>query len=367
LVGGAIVWQASARLPPPGATTLDSLERISWQLALGLPLLAAGAWRRGLAFARVGFSVLIVIELAQFSLAYMPRSTDERRLFPPPRFVSKIPRSIAPPRIAAINSGRPLLLPNSLIPFGIAEIGGYSSLIQGDNSELVRRINLYADPELNRAMPRIRNAYSPLIDLAGIEYLAATEPLETGDGRLELVDFAEDVYLYRNHRAAPRAFIVAKIVARDRTGDWRRLSVKEFSHCRYATLRLPDDTPERRPIGREGCVGSATITEYAPNRVEIHALTPVDGLLVLTDSHFPGWRATVDGVEQPVEKVDGAFRGVRLQAGEHRVRFEFRPVTVLRGAAISLAAMMIAALLVLLGIAANRRRAAESSPIRPAS
>jgi len=53
-----------------------------------------------------------------------------------------------------------------------------------------------------------------------------------------------------------------------------------------------------------------------------------------------------------IERWGGAFQAIRLTAGEHRVRFEFRPVSVQVGAAIGILA--VAALLVL--VAASRPR-----------
>jgi uncharacterized membrane protein YfhO len=74
-----------------------------------------------------------------------------------------------------------------------------------------------------------------------------------------------------------------------------------------------------------GASGSASIETYAPNEVAVHASAPAGGWLVLADAWHPGWRATVDGVERPVLRADGALRAVRLAPGEHAVVFRFWP------------------------------------------
>jgi hypothetical protein len=43
------------------------------------------------------------------------------------------------------------------------------------------------------------------------------------------------------------------------------------------------------------------------------------GLLVLSESWFPGWHATVDGVAVPVVRTDGLVLGVPVPAGRHEV------------------------------------------------
>ena len=50
-------------------------------------------------------------------------------------------------------------------------------------------------------------------------------------------------------------------------------------------------------------------------------------LLVLTDVHYPGWKATVDGRPADVERVNYLLRGVAVPAGTHRVEFRYEPLS----------------------------------------
>ncbi len=49
------------------------------------------------------------------------------------------------------------------------------------------------------------------------------------------------------------------------------------------------------------------------------------GLVVLSDVYFPGWKATVDGEDAPIERVDYLLRGVAVGAGEHEIVMEYQP------------------------------------------
>lgn len=64
-----------------------------------------------------------------------------------------------------------------------------------------------------------------------------------------------------------------------------------------------------------------------PNLVTIVSSAPSDGWIVLSDVWFPGWRASVDGVPTEILHADFLFRAVRVPAGEHQVRFEYRPAS----------------------------------------
>ncbi len=87
----------------------------------------------------------------------------------------------------------------------------------------------------------------------------------------------------------------------------------------------------------------ARIIEYEPERVVIEVNSPGPALLVLTDTHYPGWRATLAGKEQEILRANGLFRAVRVAGGRQRVEFEYRPASLRAGAALSLASLTLLA------------------------
>ena len=98
--------------------------------------------------------------------------------------------------------------------------------------------------------------------------------------------------------------------------------------AQLAAITDPAFDPRRvaittHPVAFSGGGGMAEITRYDPDRVELRATGP--GLAVLSDVHFPGWQATVDGRGVPLERVDYLLRGVALGPGEHRIVMTYRP------------------------------------------
>jgi len=89
------------------------------------------------------------------------------------------------------------------------------------------------------------------------------------------------------------------------------------------------------------------IARWTPNWIEVE----VDGagLLVLSEIYDPDWSVFVDSEVAELVRVEGVLRGVQLGEGSHTVRFVYRPALLGVGAALSLAAYVTVALLVVFG------------------
>jgi uncharacterized membrane protein YfhO len=83
---------------------------------------------------------------------------------------------------------------------------------------------------------------------------------------------------------------------------------------------------------------------------------------VLTDLDYPGWKATVDGHDVPIERVDYLLRGVPIPAGTSEVEFRYEPASYRVGWIIS--AISTLAVLIALLVGWRRRRAPERASAR---
>ena len=178
----------------------------------------------------------------------------------------------------------------------------------------------------------------------------------TPDSRIERLDFF-DVKLYDRQDALPRARLVEQARVLDDADAARLLADPAFDPHAQVVL-APSASAQN--VGGLPRGTPATFEQDSAEHVRIGVRAVADSYLVLADSWYPGWVATVDGVEVPIERANILFRAVRVPAGEHTVEFRYEPRSLLTGAFVS-AASIVATLILFVGLAIwSRRRHAEA-------
>ena len=160
----------------------------------------------------------------------------------------------------------------------------------------------------------------------------------TGDGDFTLIYRTNEVAVFENLDVMPRAFLVhaARIV--DDKSALAEMSRNDFKPAQ--TVLLASGTPIRAgDVQRDD--ESVKILSYKPELVTLAAHVSADAYLVLADAWFPDWIVRVDGVEASLARADLIFRAVRVASGDHQIEFEYRPISLYIGAAISALALIV--------------------------
>jgi hypothetical protein len=141
----------------------------------------------------------------------------------------------------------------------------------------------------------------------------------------------------RNPNAVPRAFVTYQA----RRAPEVDVLLARLSDPRFDPLVASYVEGDFALTGGHHAGHEATIVRDEMTVVEIDAELQAPGLLVLADSYYAGWTASVDDEPVTIYATNHLFRGVPVAAGRHRVRFEFRPVSVWSGAALSTACALL--------------------------
>jgi hypothetical protein len=159
-----------------------------------------------------------------------------------------------------------------------------------------------------------------------------------------------DARIYRNSAALPRAFLVDRQLV-VRSGNRALAAVTDAGFPARVAAVTEDQIPGLKPdvTAPARPAGTARITDYERERVVVRTRGQDRALLVLTDTWFPGWKATVDGAAAPVHRVDYLLRGVSVPAGSHRVELRFEPASWRAGWIVSLLALVAVGGLVAVG------------------
>ncbi|MCK6446498.1 MAG: YfhO family protein [Planctomycetes bacterium] len=89
----------------------------------------------------------------------------------------------------------------------------------------------------------------------------------------------------------------------------------------------------------------AEIVSRTPTEIRLRVSRRDRGWLVACQTWFPGWRATVNGVERPVRLANYAFQAVELDAGENEVVLWYAPNSWRLGLWLALGGLTFGALL----------------------
>ncbi len=88
---------------------------------------------------------------------------------------------------------------------------------------------------------------------------------------------------------------------------------------------------------------SVKIIEYSSRRVVIEADIKSAGLIILSDTFYPGWRVSVNNETSEALRVDGILRGVLASTGKNVIVWEYRPRSFICGVIIFLASLVVCA------------------------
>lgn len=297
-------------------------------------LTAAHRWSARLALPAL--TLLLLVDLASFDLTLMRfvspaeafaegRAVANYLVAQPGRFRSYSPSYSLPAQVAAKAD---LQTADGVEPVHLAAYDRFMALAGGyqDPGFSVTIPPFPADRSLTDAFRDVRPDLH-LLGLFNIEYLMSAFPMNWPG--LEPAIESDGVYIYRNKYVLPRAWVMpASEVDSLRSmdgGDWRT----QLATLADRSLQVVSD-------GKF----VARVTRYEPDFIEVEAHSPGPGVLVLGEVWYPGWRATVDGEDLPVQVVAGILRGVSLTQGTHQVEIIYDPASVRWGERLSLAGVI---------------------------
>jgi hypothetical protein len=324
----------------------EGLEKVLPLAALATWLVVAGAavallWLRGSgrlaggAFAALAL-VLVAADLFRAGMGQNPAIPAENAEQPVTPALRRL-LDARPARFAGLEQelGPQAVVPNLAMRYGLYDARGYDFPVERRFDHLWR--SQVAPPEVGFLPPTMTVETTDralrALGLLGVADILQPPEQPRVPGWETTYD-GPDGRLYANPYVLPRAWAVAG----QRTVAGEDAALAAITDPSFDALRT---AVVERPVpgladGPAEAAGTVAIRRYEPDRVELEARTDRRALVILSDVHLPGWHATVDGRDSPVERVDYLLRGIAVDAGAHRVVLEYRPASWRAGWILSL-------------------------------
>ena len=140
--------------------------------------------------------------------------------------------------------------------------------------------------------------------------------------QFELLWQQDNFQIYKSQSSLPRAYLVDQFQVISRDDDI--LSTIFDPGFDPASAVILENEPSQK-IASKSPDDFVKIIEYTPNHLTIETQTQNQQLLVLSDTHYPGWKATIDGEVTQISRANFVLRSIVVPSGKHLVQFQYQP------------------------------------------
>lgn len=200
-------------------------------------------------------------------------------------------------------------------------IGGYHAAKLRRYQEV---IEAHISPEMNAAMKAIAEAAGDMSAVDGNKLFPVINMLNTKYFIMPLQGGANaplpNPYAYGN------AWFVDKVsYVNNANEELSALSTTDLRHTAVADKAFSDVLGQSKA---NDSTATVRLEKYEPNKLEYSVSSKNGGVVVFSEIYYPGWNATVDGVEVPVGRANYILRAISVKPGSHKVVLDFHPKSV---------------------------------------
>ena len=222
----------------------------------------------------------------------------------------------------------------------LKSIGGYHAAKLRRYQEL---IDAYLHPEIESLYGAVSKSAGDMTQVNGDSIFPVLNMLNTKYFILPLQGGRtvplENPYTYGN------AWFVDKVHYVDNANqELDMIGQLPLRHEAVADKKFSQQLGEAMPQDTNSLV---RITAYEPNKLTYEVNSGKGGVIVFSEIYYPGWTATVDGVEQELGRVDYVLRALQVKPGRHEVVLSFFPKTIDRTETVAYVAYVVLLLIIL--------------------
>ncbi|MEK6819098.1 MAG: YfhO family protein [Nanoarchaeota archaeon] len=309
------------------------------------------------AFRKTGVVILCTVLLFEvFRFGWKFTSFSPRHIvFPTTPVLEFLIEKEKPVRI----TGSQVIPINMRMAYGLESLEGYDAAYPLNISKFIAAINsesVATNPAGRYGI--VDNVTSPLLELSNTVYYLTikrgeeNKPSAAGrvsprfdPERFRVVFEDKSVAVLESKNALPRAFMVF---------DWEEInddtllleSLLNKNFSIREKILLSENPGIQRGDGKE-VKNSVRYKKYREQESKLIVTTESSGMLFVSETFYPGWKAYVDGKEEKLLKANFAFRAIPILKGEHTVQFIYKPESFFLGLKISAFSLLVILLFLL--------------------
>jgi hypothetical protein len=249
-------------------------------------------------------------------------------------------------RVANLGAGNPFNETTNETSYYHKSIGGY-------HAAKLHRYQDLIDHHLNRELNAFTQALSSAAgDMTRVNMDSIAPVLNMLNTKYFILGRKQQAIAVENYEHNGNAWFVNKLdFVPNADKEIAALHGMDTKHEAVADERFRS-TLETTNLGQ----GTVELTHYAPNEMHYKVKSAEGGVVVFSEIYYPGWTVTIDGTEATLGRVNYVLRALRVPAGEHEIKMEFRPSSVSTTTSIAFIAIGVILAFLLLAIWAEVKR-----------
>lgn len=233
--------------------------------------------------------------------------------------VAQVPVNQTLEKITSEDKGYYRIYNQTLGTFSETNTSYFKSSIGGYSAAKLRRY----DDVINHYFSRMDSLEGPrILNLLNAKYFVVGDPSEPG--------------VIQNPEANGPAHFVSHVQVASSPNEEIEL-IGKIDSKKLAIIGVEDKAYlEGQQLG-EDSLAKIELKEYLPNSLSYQSSSSTDQLAVFSEIYYPyGWKATIDGKEAKIIKVNYLLRGLVVPKGSHEIKMTFEPEVIAKGKTYSL-------------------------------
>lgn len=236
------------------------------------------------------------------------------------------------------------MAPDINLLWNISSLNAYAGRPLNRPTEVNNILQILAQAPSPSGFPNAQTLH--WMEILSVKYVISDIPIKSTLATLEdkFSGASGDLFIYSLAATKPRAYLSSNIYISNTESAFADVVRTATQSGEVVVENLP------QKINPSAKSGSVTFLKDTNTQIKLAVQSPDTQALILNDSYYPGWKATVDGQAVKIYPANINSRAIVINSGQHVVDFTYEPANLRLGTLISMGALIIIGFLLILHV-----------------